>query len=301
MARNLKRRGRKAGLRSAVGVGMIACVFTLALAASAALADGTDPAYPGSVLHVTATGPLTPGSVLTITATGTNALTPYPVHLDYGLDLYLVAADAFQTPCATSQGGEEELSINDSPYVTLLTGDVLNEGESGPFTLSLPITLNNGTGHLMICAYSLYNDFDDAAWATTEVAIGGGAAKPSQFSFRRVTLGATSGCWPLARTPSEQTQGLKGVHHPALPMVFLFKTPGTYGFTMTGTPAPLTGVWIGRGNRVMGHWHGVPGSSTLHTPRRPITGAVLYPVDWRTPADGARLRLGARCTSRGKL
>jgi len=35
--------------------------------------DGTDPAYPGSVVHVSVSGPLQAGKVLTITAAGTNA------------------------------------------------------------------------------------------------------------------------------------------------------------------------------------------------------------------------------------
>jgi uncharacterized membrane protein (UPF0127 family) len=84
-------------------------------------------------------------------------------------------------------------------------------------------------------------------------------------------------------------------------MVFIFEQPGSYAFTMTGAPAPLTGVWIGRANTVIGHWHGTPDSTTPHTPPMLITKAVLYPVGWRTPADGARLRPGAICTSRGKL
>ena len=51
------------------------------------------------------------------------------------------------------------------------------------------------------------------------------AAKPSDFSFRRVTLGATSGCWPLATTPSEIAEGLAGVRHPTLPLVDTFRNP----------------------------------------------------------------------------
>ena len=301
MAATVKRQGRTARLRSVIGAGVIAGVITLALAASAARADGTDPAYPGSVLHITASGPMTPGSILTITATGTNAVTDPQVPLNYDLDLFLVAADPFRTPCSTAKSTEETFSIDDSKYVTLLTGLALNEGKSGSFTLSLPITLNNGTGHLIVCAYSMYNYLDDAAWASTEVDIQPRTAQPSQFYFRRVTLGANRGCWPVAATSSERTEGLTGVRHPALPMVFLFQKPGTYAFTMTGGPAPLTGVWIGHGNKVIGHWHGVPDSSTQHRPPRPITEAILYPAGWPTPANGTPLRLGARCPARGQL
>lgn len=90
------------------------------------------------------------------------------------------------------------------------------------------------------------------------------------------------------------------MRHPALPMVFVFQKPGPYAFTMTGASAPLTGVWISRASTVLGHWHGTPNSSASHTPPVPISTVVLYPVGWRTPADGA-LRLGARCASPGEL
>jgi uncharacterized membrane protein (UPF0127 family) len=299
-----KREGRTARLRSAFGVGLIACLSTLGLATSPVLADGTDPGYPGSVLHVKATGTLTPSSVLTITATGTN-VAPQSVDgiapFSFGLRLFLVSYDRLPVPCATTFGRESAISNNNIQAAKLLTYGSLSEGNSGPFRISLPVTLNNGTGTLLICAYTLYGDSDDAAWASTEVTITRGGGKPSQFAFRRVTLGATSGCWPLATTPSQRAQGLRGVLHPALPMVFIFQKPGSYAFTMTGTPAPLIGVWIGVANTVIGHWHGTPDSTTPHTAPMPITKAVLYPVGWRTPSAGARLRLGARCRSSGKL
>jgi len=277
---------------------VVACVG--ASETGPALADGTDPNFPGSVLHVKATGALTPGSILTITATGTNGPVNGNGTFSYGLDLALVAANALPS-CATSSSAEQTITGNNPRYGSWLTFHVLDEGMSGPFTLTTPVTLNRGTGPVRICAYSVYGVGDDAAWASTEVTIARGGGTSSEFSFRRVTLGGASGCWPLATTTSERELGLGGVRHPALPMVFTFQKPGSHPFTMTGVPAPLTGVWIGRMGTVIGHWHGTPNSKTLHTPPMPITKAVLYPVGWRIPADGARLRLGARCKSSGTL
>ena len=48
-----------------------------------------------------------------------------------------------------------------------------NEGESGPFTIKVPFTPRGG-GTLLVCAYSEYVT-DDAAWASTEAVVTGGA------------------------------------------------------------------------------------------------------------------------------
>jgi uncharacterized membrane protein (UPF0127 family) len=300
MPRKLRRGGRAARLISALGAGVVACVCALALAASPALADGTFPNWPGNTLHVMATGPLTPGSLLTLTATGVNDLDGLQTVINFNLQMFLVAGK-LGVPCQHTYGEEINVFFNNPGYVDHVTGPSLVEGQSGPFSVSTFVTLNNGTGPLLVCAFTQFGGLDDVAWASTEVTISRGAAKPSQFSFRRVTLGATSGCWPLATTPSERAEGLRGAQHPALPMVFTFQAPGSYAFTTTGVPVPLTGVWVGAANRVIGHWHGPANNSTPHTPPKPIAKAVLYPPGWRVPADGAHLRLGARCRSSGQL
>jgi uncharacterized membrane protein (UPF0127 family) len=292
--------GDKVRLVFRVGLGVIACISALALAASPALADGNFPNWPGNSLHVQATGPLTPGSLLTLTATGVDDLDGLQTTFKFSVDMFLVAG-VLGVPCQTTDGAELNVLYNNPGYVDHVTIPSLIEGQSGPFSVSTFVTLNNGTGPLLVCAFTQFGGLDDVAWASTEVTISPGAAKPSQFSFRRVTLGPTGGCWPVATTPSERVQGLRGVQHPALPMVFTYQKPGSYAFTTTGVPGSLTGVWIGRANTVIGHWHGASNSSTPHTPPMPITKAVLYPAGWRTPANGARLRLGARCTSSGKL
>jgi uncharacterized membrane protein (UPF0127 family) len=278
------------------------CAGAVAWAATPALADGTFPNWPGNVLHVTATGPLTPGSLLTLTATGVNNLEGLQTVINFGVQMYLVSG-RLGVPCQHTNGEELNVFYNNPGSVSRVTlaNNALNTGQSGPFRVSTFVTLNNGTGALLVCAFTQFGGLDDVDWASTEVNIEPRAAKPSDFSFRGVTLGATSGCWPLATTPSERAQGLRGVRHPALPMVFTFQAPGSHAFTLTGVPAPITGVWIGRANTVIGHWHGTANSSTSHTAPRPITAAVLYPAGWRIPADGARLRVASSCRSSGQL
>jgi hypothetical protein len=80
-------------------VGALACAGVLALAASPALADGTDPDYPGSVLHVTTTGSDVAGKVLTIVATGTNDPSAV-VPIDYGLRLFAINHKLLPGPCS---------------------------------------------------------------------------------------------------------------------------------------------------------------------------------------------------------
>jgi len=275
-----------------------------AWAVGPALADGSDPGYPGSVLHVRTSGPLTPGSLLTITAYGSNvqpgnSLGPYP----FILNLFLQNTDILPLPCSTGLNGENDILANNSGAVKSL-GGLLNEGDSGPFTISLPIRLDNGTGHLQICAYSVYAYSDGAAWGSTKVTIRARATAPippSGFASHRVTLGATSGCWPLATTAREHQQGLIGVRHPARPMVFSYQQAGSYTFWMRGVPASVNGVWIGSAKTVIGHWHGAPNSTAKHSPPAPVTAAVLYPAGWPVPADGARLRVGGHCNSNAAL
>jgi hypothetical protein len=148
-------------LTAAVGLG----------AAASAPADGTDPAYPGSIVHVAVSGPLQAGKVLTITATGAN--TPQTSlggpALDFGLELIVVDPSILKGPCEVSE--QKELTdITDVPTGgRLLNFDDLNEGSGGPFTIRQPYE-PAGFGPLMVCAYSKYVT-DDAAYASTEVRI----------------------------------------------------------------------------------------------------------------------------------
>jgi hypothetical protein len=139
--------------------------------ASPALADGTAPAYPGSVVHVSVSGPLQAGKVLTITATGANTAQTAlggPA-LDFGLDLIVVDPQILKGPCEVSEQKELTDITNVPDGGRLLNFDDLNEGSSGPFRISQPYE-PAGFGPLLVCAYSKYVT-DDAAYASTQVQI----------------------------------------------------------------------------------------------------------------------------------
>jgi hypothetical protein len=181
-------------LRARLGALFGVCV--LGLAASPAFADGTDPAYPGSTLHVTTTGPLVAHQPLTIVATGTNA--PFDTPIDYGLRLFAIDHKLLPIPCAQGFSMEETIWEDNPQAGRLLTFANLNEGLSGPFTISLPITLAGG-GDLLICAYSVLVT-DDAAWASDEVTVAASATKPNSTKRPRVTrsggrLRCSPGTW----------------------------------------------------------------------------------------------------------
>jgi hypothetical protein len=187
-----------AGFRLRAHVCALVSVGLLALAASPALADGTDPDYPGSLLHVTTTGSDVAGKLLTIVATGTNAPSAV-VPIDYGLRLFAINHKLLPEPCSQSFETEETISSDNPQASRLLTFEDLNEGLSGPFTISLPIT-PGAAGDLLICAYSVLVT-DDAAWASTEVTIvKAGHGKPSVTARPRITrsgdqLRCSRGTW----------------------------------------------------------------------------------------------------------
>jgi hypothetical protein len=177
-------------------------ISTALLSAAPALADGTNPLYPGSVLHVSVTGSLIAGKLLTITATGTNAPDSQGVPIDYGLNLILVDPSKLPGPCFPSFN-TELTEITDNPDAgRLLTFETLNEGLSGPFTIPLYFT-PAGSGSLLVCAYSMFVT-DDAAYASTQVRIapppGPGARRPVNTRRPRLTrsgnrLSCTRGSW----------------------------------------------------------------------------------------------------------
>jgi len=174
------------------------CACAVSLAAAPALADGTDPAYPGSVLHVSVTGPRVAGQVLTIVATGTNAPDSLGLPIDYGLDVILVDLSKLPGPC--QQGYNAELTnVTDNPQAgRLVTFEALNEGTAGPFKISLPFT-PGGSGQLLVCAYSVFIT-DDAAYASTQVQIAPKGGKPVNIKRPQVTrsgnrLTCSRGSW----------------------------------------------------------------------------------------------------------
>ena len=136
------------------------------------------------MLHVTTTGPLVAGKPLTIVATGTNA--PFGTPIDYGLRLFAIDHKLLPIPCAQGFSMEETISTDNPQAARLLTFENLNEGLSGPFTISLPVTLA-GPGDLLICAYSVLIT-DDAAWASDEATVAPATgSKPQNAKRPRVT------------------------------------------------------------------------------------------------------------------
>jgi hypothetical protein len=190
------------------------CAVALALAGATARADGTDPAYPGSVLHVTTAGPQVAGQVLTIVASGGNA--PFGTPIDYGLRLFAIDHAQLPIPCAQSFSLEETIWENNPQAGALLTFENLNEGLSGPFDISLPITLG-GPGDLLICAYTVLVT-DDAAWASDELTIApGGTEQPVVTTRPRITrsgnrLVCSHGVW--AGKPASFAYRWREVHKP---------------------------------------------------------------------------------------
>jgi hypothetical protein len=158
------------GRALSIGAAAILGIVLALLAASPARADGTDPAYPGSVVHVSVSGPLQAGKVLTITAAGTNAAdNQLGVPISYGLELIVVDPEILKGPCEVSE--EKEISdITDVPNSgQLLNFSDLNEGPSGAFKITQPYE-PGGFGPLLVCAYSKFVT-DDAAYGSTEVRI----------------------------------------------------------------------------------------------------------------------------------
>ena len=125
------------------------CVCAPALASQAALADGTNPAFPGSALHVSIEGPLFTHAHVNVVATGANAPQSDPIL--YGLMVFAIDHKQLPVPCSQSSQIEETTADNDPPAAVDLTPLPGIEGLSGPFTISVPLTLG-GPGDLLICA-----------------------------------------------------------------------------------------------------------------------------------------------------
>lgn len=295
------------GLRRMAVAAACACAGVLAWAAGPALAaGGSDPAFPFSSLVIDAGGSFIQGRPFELFVTGVNEAPEAQSDLvPYDLYLYLLAAKV--GTCPTTQQAMLRL-VKKHPRDTQIIFKApvpevgLGPGLYGMFTTRLfEASAGNFTGSLYICGYSNYAASQDAAWDSFGPITITPAIPASRFPSHRVRLGATSGCWPVASTRKERAQGLSEVRHPARPMVFTFPKAGSHGFTMLAVTAPLNGVWIGRAHTVIGRWHGTPRSTATHKPPGPVTAAVLYPVGWRVPQDGAHLQVGTRCSSRAGL
>jgi hypothetical protein len=172
------------------------CVGAPALAAGAALADGTNPAFPGSVLHVSIEGSLVAHAHVSVVATGTNAPKSEPIL--YGLKVFAIDHKQLVVPCSQSSV-IEQTTVDDSPQAGVdLTPLPGIEGLSGPFTLSVPLTLG-ASGDPLICAYSLSSrnvlgGAADAASPSTEVTISATGAEPRSLRSHLASRAPGTGC-----------------------------------------------------------------------------------------------------------
>ncbi len=136
--------------------------------------------------------------MLSIDATGTNGIGFSGLQISYGLDLIVVDAHLLPGPCAQSEIAELT-DVTDNPQAgRLLTFEALNEGASGPFSITLPFT-PGGPGTLLVCAYSVFIT-DDAAYASTEVQIATRSRPPVNLApphivRRSDTLTCARGRW----------------------------------------------------------------------------------------------------------
>jgi len=296
------------GLRGAVVAAVFAGAFVSAAGPLRAGVGGPGgPLFADSLLTIDAAGSFIQGRPFEVLVTGSNQA-PGGNQSDlvpYRLNLYLLAASVGS--CPRTNGGmallvkqhpKDTQIVFKTPVPEAATG---GPGLDGPFTIPLfQASAGNYTGPLYICAYSTYAT-EDAAWYEFGPVTITPPLPASSFPSRSVRLGSTGGCWPLAQTHKEQAQGLTLVRHPGRPMLFTFRQAGSHAFSMLGVLTAMNGVWIGRGSTVIGRWHGMPDSDTIHKPPAPVTDVALYPAGQRLPADGARLRVESSCSSNAAL
>ena len=167
------------GIGSRCVVVACACAGVLAWAAGPALADGTSPDYPGSILHVTTEGQTVVGNTLTIIATGSNAATTDPVTgepetYDFGVQIIDVNRSIISLPCYADFSSELNLTFRTGAYLLTPTA-IPEQPQSGPFQpVSFQAPLNGTPGQWLICAYTVNglsggDTADDAAWASTQI------------------------------------------------------------------------------------------------------------------------------------
>lgn len=119
----------------------------------------------------------------------------------------------------------------------------------------------------------------------------------ASFQWRVVSIAGQRQCLPVASTLDAQQRGLQGVQRVVRPMVFAYSPPDTPSFWMDNTPSPLTGVWIGPRNRIVGYWHGQPQSQDLHPSPGPVSAVIEYRYGEAVPAAGAPFAIGPRCVT----
>ncbi len=132
---------------------------------------------------------------------------------------------------------------------------------------------------------------------------GGNGDKSAVPATRHQTLvvndAPTDLCVAVATTLAQQVAGLS--NRPSIPakegMAFLFADADSRSFTMRDTAVPLSIVWVGPDNKVLGSTPLTPNDDVAKPSPGPITLAVeLSPQDWSPLAATARtVSLGEAC------
>lgn len=155
-------------------IGACVCAGAFALTAGPALADAGHPNYPDSSLALSTSAPQQSGYTFTLNVTGSNAEVDDALGDPTDYDLILFIVDPTQQPtCEATEDDELNDSIDDPDAVEIFSIDgepTVNEGVSGPFSEPVQVQINPSfSGPLMFCAYSLWDDFDDAASASVSL------------------------------------------------------------------------------------------------------------------------------------
>lgn len=170
------------GVRAIIGA--CVCAGALAFTAGPALADANHPDYPDSVVSLSIGPPPAGGDfTFTLAASGSNAeVDGFDGPADF--DLYLFVSDADVAPTCEIDEAEESLDAEVNPaavtQIPINGADNFDENVSGSFSVDVPLQVDpTFSGGLVFCAYSLWDDFDDAASASTSITITPSAPAPT--------------------------------------------------------------------------------------------------------------------------
>lgn len=109
------------------------------------------------------------------------------------------------------------------------------------------------------------------------------AARPPP-GFVLVTIRESSVVATVADTPTERSRGLAGRRalSPDEGMIFVFETPGEYGFWMKDVDFGIDVIWVSAERRVVGTLEGLDPTTypTVYRPPAPIRYALEVPAGW---------------------
>jgi hypothetical protein len=184
-----------------LAIAAVVAAGLVALAAPvAALADGSGPGYPESVLHVHVVGAPQVGKPDFIVATGFNARNELVAPPGFTLSMFVINPLLLIRGCSPNYFIEDDEVLINTGDGALLTVPELEEGTGGPFEISIQGTPNE-PGPQDICAYSKYLT-DEVAYASLEADIAPAGAAPGAPSAGAPTPAPTPPGAPAPAAPS---------------------------------------------------------------------------------------------------